>query len=144
MWNFCITLFLVLVRFLFCSRTWLWCCCGNWVLVLCFRERIAGRKCAYARLQAVRSGLLRQLGWHKPLNRGCNVFTSQYSHSHVENLYYVFLCLCVFCFACAPDCDVNPVFGCWFYLFGNGLQYVSVIRHARNLLDLGCCVTLPT
>ena len=49
------------------------------------------------------------------------------------NVLKYFLCMCVFFFSRAPDCDVDAVVGWWVCLFGNGFQEVSKCVRTRSL-----------
>ena len=56
-------------------------------------------------------------------------------------MFFLVFVRCFF-FARAPNCDVGPVIGCWFCVFGNGTQAVSAFGHARKLSAEDCCVSL--
>ena len=76
---------------------------------------------------------LRQFGKYMPLECDLHIVISQYLPSRGECVLHLFMCLWVLFPARAPDCDVDAVFGRWVYIFGHGLQFVSVFRHARKL-----------
>ena len=152
MWKLWITLFLVFVCFPLCSRPWLWHRSGHWLLLVSFFERIAVCKYVQACAHAFRSGFLRQFGTYRLLTatwmywllsthihtwRTFIIVTPEYAHSHVETFYNIISCVCAFSVLLVhlTVTLIRSVIGCWFPVFENGLQTVSVLRHARKLSD---------
>ena len=85
---------------------------------------------------------MRQFSACRPLNCDLDIVTSQYSHSHVENLYGIVSCVCSFSVLLARlTLTLIPLLVAG-SVFGNGLQTVSVLGHARKLSFRSCCVSL--
>ena len=125
------------MRVLTCLRTWLWRWCGRWLLVLSFRERIAGSKCVCARSQVSSSELLRQFGEYRQFD--CDLSLVDHIHKWRIHVFHHFMCLCIFCFARAPGCVVDAAFGCWVCVFGDGLQEVSDFDTVASLRIASLC-----